>query len=50
MTGISYLLSNGKNGTITDPRALRAFYTRLFYARLFHGKAPKETKSTKSPR
>jgi outer membrane receptor for ferric coprogen and ferric-rhodotorulic acid len=30
---ISYLLSNGKSGDITDPWALRAFYTRLYYAK-----------------
>jgi hypothetical protein len=29
---ISYLLANGKSGNITDPWALRTFYTRLYYA------------------
>jgi hypothetical protein len=27
--GISYRLSNGKQGEITDPQALRTFYARL---------------------
>jgi hypothetical protein len=35
-SGISYLLSSGRSGTITDPRALRIFYTRLFYAKTNH--------------
>jgi hypothetical protein len=30
---ISYLLSNGKCGNITDPWILRIFYTRLYYAK-----------------
>jgi len=29
--GISYRLSNGREGTITDPVLLRAFYYRIFY-------------------
>jgi hypothetical protein len=29
-SGISYLLSSGKTGEITDPWALRVFYTRLY--------------------
>jgi hypothetical protein len=28
-SGISYRLANGKSGNITDPKALRIFYTRI---------------------
>src|SRR6516162_9011317 len=28
---ISYLLSNGRSGDISDPAALRQFYTRIFH-------------------
>jgi hypothetical protein len=30
-SGISYRLANRKEGTITDPAALRTFYYRIFY-------------------
>lgn len=31
---VSYRLSNGKEGNITDPEALRCFWTRVYYQRI----------------
>jgi hypothetical protein len=37
-SGISYLLANGKQGNITDPWALRAFYYRISQRRHYEEK------------
>lgn len=45
--GISFLLSNGQSGEITDPAALRAFYVRIFYAK--NKKRSRKTKTCSDP-
>ncbi len=39
-SGISYRLASGKEGTITDPVALRTFYYRVFYANQTQNASP----------
>jgi len=41
LSGISYLIRGKYSGTITDPAALRTFYTRVFYGKEITQKALK---------
>lgn len=40
VSGISYLLANGKSSEITDPAALLRFYTRIFYGKNIKKQTP----------
>jgi hypothetical protein len=48
-SGISYRLSNGKEGTIIDPVALRTFYHRIFYANQQHQTQSQEQTGRPAP-
>jgi hypothetical protein len=45
-SGISYRLSDGHSGEITDPRVLRTFYTRIY----LYDPEPRRMKALRRPR